>query len=143
MSNPSPAEPLNTVRLDIPCSSEFVTIARKAVEGVCSRLALTRPEISEITLAVGEACTNAVKFSGPECQTVELTFIISPQNLEVTVRNHGSPFGIEKGGTRMPPLEDLSEGGMGLYLISQVMDELSVTSKDGVTTLRMVKKLGE
>lgn len=143
MSNSSPAEPLNTVRLDIPCSSEFVTIARKAVEGICSRLPLTRREVGEITIAVGEACTNAVKFSGPECTTVELTFTVSPGCLEVTVQNRGAPFGIEKDGTTMPPLEDLSEGGMGLYLISRVMDELSVNAKDGVTTLRMVKKLGK
>lgn len=143
MSRPSPAEQSNTIQLEIPCSSEFVTVARKAIEGICSRLPLTRREVGEITIAVGEACTNAVKFSGPECTTVELTFTVSPGCLEVTVQNHGAPFGIEKDGTTMPPLEDLSEGGMGLYLISQVMDELSVTSKDGITTLRMVKKLGE
>lgn len=143
MSNTPPAAKPVRVQLEIPCSPEFVSVTRRAVEGICSRVPLSPREAGDVVLAVGEACTNAVKFSCRESGSIKLTCVIKPDKMEFTVRNRGEAFGSDRKYPVMPPTEDLDRGGMGLYLISRVMDDLKVTSCGGTTTLRMVKKFGK
>lgn len=141
MSKSTPADSAEKIELEIPCSSEFVTIARKAVEGLCSRLPISAREAGDITLAVGEACTNAVKFSSAERAPIRITCAMRGSSLEIVVKNRGTRFGISREKTCMPSACQLEKGGMGLYVIGQVMDDLKVSTRNGVTALRMVKKL--
>lgn len=130
----------DVIKLEIPCSPEFITISRKAVEAIASRLALTDEQVEDLKLAVGEACSNAVKFSGPDKSAVRVLYRIELDRLEIEVCNTGTAFSRD-GGTQKPPVEMLPEGGLGLYLIDQVMDELKISCGDGETTVKMVKQL--
>jgi serine/threonine-protein kinase RsbW len=128
------------IKLEIPSSAQFITIARKAVEEIGCRLAMSEDQIADLKLAIGEACSNAVKFSGPGRPPVRILYRLAPDKLEIEVRNKGRAF------RRMEPpieasLDRLADGGLGLYLVNQVMDELSIRSQSGETTLRMAKRL--
>ncbi len=138
-----PAPESKKLQFEIPCSSEFISAARKAIESVCTRLSLSKSEVGDIALAVGEACANAVKFSSLDKTPIRVTCAVYPEKLVITVRNRGAAFVKGERYLMMPPTEQLDKGGMGLYLISRVMDELKVSSRNGTTTLRMVKKLRE
>lgn len=129
------------VQLQIPSSAEYITVARKAIEGIGSRLPLTPQQVEDLKLAVGEACTNAVKFSGPGRPAIRITYTIRRKNVEILVRNRGRAFSRKRYRPVKRPSELLSEGGMGLYLIDQVMDEVNIHSRSGITTVRMVKRL--
>lgn len=128
------------VKIEIPSSAEFVTVARKAVEAIASRIPLSAEQIDSLKLAVGEACSNAVKFSGPGQPPVHVLYRLEPDRLEIEVRNTGKPFDPETYCPAKPSADRLPDGGLGLYLIDQVMDELDVSSKSGETILRMVKR---
>ena len=130
----------DVIKLEIPCSAEFVAIARKAVEGIASRLALTDEQTEDLKLAVGEACTNAIKFSEPGKSAVRVLYRIERDRLEIEVRNTGTRFTGNEDPCK-PAVESLPEGGLGLYLIDQVMDELKISCDGGKTTVKMVKRL--
>ena len=93
MSRLAPALQPDELQLEIPCSCEFVFVARKAIESMCSRLPFTTLEVEDIALAVGEACANGVKFSSLERSPIRITCKLWPDKLEITVRNRGTAFG--------------------------------------------------
>jgi len=128
------------IKLEIPCSAEFVTVPRKAVEAIARHLALTDEQVEDLKLAVGEACTNAIKFSAPGKSAVRVIYRIKRDRLEIEVQNTGKAFN-NNGGTGKPAVELLPEGGLGLYLIDQIMDELTISYGNGETTVKMVKQL--
>lgn len=129
------------VKLEIPSSAQFVNVARKTVEGIAVSMALTDEQAEDLKLAVGEACANAVKFSDPSKPAVEILYRITQDRLEIEVRNKGKAFDPEKVQQKEQLPEQLPVGGLGLFLIDKVMDELNISSKCGETTLKMVKQL--
>ena len=129
------------VRLEIPNSAQYVTVARKAVEGIGSRMSLTEEQVQDLKLVVGEACTNAVKFSPCNSPVVYINYRVSPDTLEIEIRNSGDGF-CTQNVPNMPPIESLPEGGMGIYVIRQIMDEVDIKSEYGETTVRMLKRFG-
>jgi serine/threonine-protein kinase RsbW len=111
------------------------------VEGIASRMHFTQPDIDDLKLAVGEACTNAIKHGCPSRHHPFITIIckVMPESLEIEVRNGLS------GGQPCPsfvPVPDTSkEGGMGLFLMRKLMDEVDVIWKNRTASVRMVKRM--
>jgi len=62
------------VELRIPRSCEFVRVARKTAGALAHQLRFTLPDVQDIELAVGEACTNAVEHVGEHCPDILLLF---------------------------------------------------------------------
>jgi serine/threonine-protein kinase RsbW len=131
----------DVVKLEIPRSAQFVTVARKTIECIGSRLKLTDAQVGDVTLAVGEACANAVKFGDPNSNSVYVQYSIAHDRLEIEVRNAGPAFRWKKHRPVPIPIKDLPEGGLGLFLIEQLMDEIIVRSESGVTAVTMVKMI--
>lgn len=130
------------VKLEIPRSTLFVSIARKTVEEIASRMALTDEQTQDLKLAVGEACTNAVKFSIADSPAVHISYRIAPDMLEIEVRNKGNSFCPPEVCDVRPSIEKMAEGGLGIFLIRRLMDDLHIESKSGETTVTMVKRFG-
>ncbi|MHB9036871.1 MAG: ATP-binding protein [Armatimonadota bacterium] len=126
------------MQLEIPSSPEYVAIARRAVEGVARRMRFDACQIEDLKLAVGEACTNAVKYGCPteDCPNVEIKCIMAPDCLTVEIRNNHSGCA----SPTVPIQPDLSrEGGLGLYLMRHLMDEVNFSWDHGVAVVRMLK----
>ena len=128
----------HVIQLEIPSLPEYITVAREALEAIASRTDLTQEQTDDLKLALGEACSNAVKFSR-ENSVIRVVYAIKPGSVEIQVQNRGETFSREKWRPVRPSTERLSEGGIGMYLIEQLTDELSIQSRRGVTTVRMVK----
>lgn len=86
----------------------------------------------KIQLAVDEACANVVDhaYTGVEPGDIEVSCRLDDQLLTIQVRDWGQGFDL--GGVKDPdleaPLEERSLGGLGLFLVRQVMDEVQFTS---------------
>ena len=130
-------EDARIVRLKIPNSPEFVSVARKTLEAIASTIGLTTREVEDLELAVGEACANAVKFSDPGDQTVKVIYTVRKNSIEIEVRNKGRAFTPPP----CPPIEQLQVGGLGLFIIDQLVDRMSIDCDAGETRLKMVKQL--
>jgi serine/threonine-protein kinase RsbW len=98
-----------------------------------------------VEMAVDEACANIIEhaYGGEGRGDIECTCQIGADELTVTLRDDGSPFDP----SRVPepdvsaPLEERDEGGLGLYLMRKVMDEVHFEfSSDSGNTLTLVKR---
>ncbi|MFQ5575498.1 MAG: ATP-binding protein, partial [Anaerolineae bacterium] len=65
-----------------------------------------------------------------------------PNGLKVTIVDRGLPFdpAVVKAPDIQAPLEQRGEGGLGLFLMKQLMDEVNFHFGDGINTLVMVKR---
>jgi serine/threonine-protein kinase RsbW len=126
------------VDLRIPCKAEWVALARLSVAVVASRMKFSIDEIEDIKLAVAEACTNAIQhadgsqFIEIKCETVD--------GLRISVRDYGR--GTRPEHIQSRELEDERVGGLGVFLIRSLMDDVDyVVHPDQGTLLVMVKRL--
>lgn len=126
---------LDPVSLVLPSSAEYVMLAR-LVAGQVGRLAGFEPEdIYDLKLAVTEAVTNVIRHAAVESYEVE--FRVLPQAVEVTVTDAGGGFRVSD-----LPTEPDEQGGFGLTVIENLVDELVLESEDDGTRIRMVRRAG-
>lgn len=102
-------------------------------------------EIDLIELAIGEACANAVEHGSPrgEANQFALRCLIDDRSQWIfEVEDEGSEFAITNLTLASPP--DLeSEGGRGLFLINQIMDQVAIQRTALGLNVRMTKTLSE
>ncbi|HUU54005.1 MAG TPA: ATP-binding protein [Armatimonadota bacterium] len=131
------------VEIRIPRRAEFVRVARMAACALASQLDFTYDLIKDVELAVGEACANAVEHvCDEESNEIIVRFSIDPTQLQVEVLDRGQGFdpqGAAKVGSGS--IDDWDDpGGLGLVVIREVMDELTVEcDPTSGTCVRMVK----
>ena len=132
------------VRLTIPAKAEYITLGRLALTAIARVRPLSEETLSDLKLALTEACTNSVRHAYHEGRagTVEIVYQIEPDRLVVEVTDDGSgfePANLAAGGNG-----DLSEGGLGIAIIQAVSDEVEIGGREsGGSRLRFVKFLGE
>ncbi|MGD8192625.1 anti-sigma B factor RsbW [Brevibacillus ginsengisoli] len=132
------------IELTLPADVEFIGIARLLMSGVANRMGFAYDEIEDIKLAVAEACTNSVRhaYEGGQTGTFTITSTLHEDRLVVQVSDKGKSFDASQ--IKMAPLdptkelEELTEGGLGLYLIHTLMDQVEIRSDDGIL-IEMVK----
>jgi serine/threonine-protein kinase RsbW len=128
-------------KLEIPSSPMYVGVARKVLEGIAASMSLTEQQIDDLKLAVGEACTNAVKFSTTSECTVCIEYKVTPKCLQIVIKNNSAGFDLRRANRSKPEVEKLPIGGLGLYVIEQCVDELDIATEGGQTILTMTKRL--
>jgi serine/threonine-protein kinase RsbW len=128
------------VELTIPAKAEFVGVARLLVSGVANRLQFTYNEIEDMKVAVAEACTNAVNHAYEDNNgTISLTCKTYGDKIEICVRDSGQSFDVDCITSKMGPIEqgesveELAEGGLGLFLIETLMDEVQIKCNNGIS----------
>lgn len=107
-------------------------------------------DVYSVKLAVDEAFSNIVEHAyGGECQEeIECTCQISNQGLVITLRDCGQPFKPDEvpEPNLAAELQEREIGGLGLYFIRQLMDEvefkfiIETENQRGCNLLRMVKR---
>ncbi len=128
----------DVVDLRIPCKAEWVALARLSVAAVASRLKFSIDEIEDIKLAVAEACTNAIQHANGS-QYIEIK-CEAVNGLRISVRDYGR--GTRPEHIRSRELDDERVGGLGVFLIRSLMDDVDyVVHPDQGTLLVMVKRL--
>jgi len=129
------------IRLEIPSTAEYVGVVRQAIEGIAKRMHFTAADVDDVKLAVGEACNNAVKHGRPSGKRPFITVIctVTPGCLEVEVSN--SIAGPEPCPAAFNPPDCTREGGMGLYIMRTLMDEVDIFWRNRTARIRMVKRV--
>jgi serine/threonine-protein kinase RsbW len=125
-------------RLLLPSRVSALAEARHFVDRHAAQAGFSPLARDEISLAVTEAVSNAVRYGSPagEADTVELCVKQEGPRLIITVRDHGPPF--QPPPPSLPDPAAFAEHGRGLYLMQQLMDEVLFSRDDG-TVVRMTK----
>lgn len=120
--------------------SEFVTnAARSAGLDACA--------VDAVQLAVDEACSNIIEhaYGGEGRGDIECTCRVNDDGLTVILRDHGRPFdpSLVPEPDPYPSLDDetCTGGGLGLYFMRQLMDEVCFDfAPDSGNVVTMVKR---
>jgi serine/threonine-protein kinase RsbW len=98
-----------------------------------------------VNLAVEELFTNMVKFNPDGDEHISLQL----QHTDASVRVRLCDRRVEPFDVTVPrlvdrdaPVEKRESGGLGLYLVQQMVDSLDYVHRDGVTTVTFTKNLG-
>jgi len=136
-------EPYDYIEMKIPSKPEFVGVIRLTLSGIASRMGFTYDEIEDLKIATSEACTNAVQhaYKSNDNGEVVIGFGLFKDRLEVMVADNGQSFDFQSARKGIGPynpndsVEILREGGLGLYLIETLMDEVRIHQNVGVTVM--------
>jgi len=133
-----------SVRLIIPAKAEYITLGRLALTAIARVRPLSEETLSDLKLALTEACTNSVRHAYREGRAgkVEIVYEIEPDRLAVEVTDDGEGF--EPADLVGEGNGDLSEGGLGIAIIRALADEVEIGEREsGGSRLRFVKFLDE
>jgi serine/threonine-protein kinase RsbW len=98
----------------------------------------TREELDEVSVALQEACTNAIRHAHRHdaSKSVRIEFIDDEVALVIRVIDQGTPFQLKD--TPLPDPESLQEGGYGISIMRAWMDDVRLdrVGDQNVLTLR-------
>ncbi len=120
--------------LSLPARAENVAVVRHAFGGLGEALAVSEQLLSDIKLAVTEACTNVVIHAYPETEgPMEIRAALGDEELSVIVRDEGRG---------VVPRADSPGLGLGLPLIATLTESLELgTGDDNATEVRMTFRI--
>ncbi|MEW9122914.1 MAG: ATP-binding protein [Thermotaleaceae bacterium] len=133
----------DSLSISIPSKPEYVSVVRLTASAIASRMGFSIEEIEDIKVAVAEACTNAIVHGVCNSDTnFNINFLIDESKIYIQIEDQGSGFYCEA--VEDPDLTSPKEGGLGIFIIKSLMDEVEVESKIGKgTTIKMTKYLGD
>lgn len=124
------------LEISLPARPENVAVIRHVLGGVGDALGLQPELLSDVKLAVSEACANAVVHAYPRgaAGLLDLELSAGARRLDIVVRDHGSG---------MMPRGDSPGLGVGLPLMASLSESLELSNRaDGGTEVRMSFVLG-
>lgn len=128
-----------TIKMEISANPEYVSIIRLTTSGIANKVGFCIDDIEDLKVAISEACTNAIKHSLDE--RFIIIYSIIENGLTIEVIDNGK--GYDRSSVSEPDINNLKEGGMGLFIIEALMDEVTVESQEGKgTSIKMTKYLG-
>ncbi len=117
-------------RLTVPGQFEQLAQIAEFVTRAAREAGLTDDDVFHVEMAVDEACSNIIEHAyADRSGDIDLACRSSaPGTLEITIHDSGRPFDPDVVGLPKvdPPadLDDLNEGGLGLYFMRKLMDEV-------------------
>ncbi|SFM30064.1 serine/threonine-protein kinase RsbW [Gracilibacillus orientalis] len=142
-------ESLDFIEMKVPARAEYVGVVRLTTSGIANRMGFSYEEIEDLKVAISEALSNATEHAYKnEDGEVTIGFGLYQERLEVMIADRGGSFDLQKIKKNIGPyennqsIEDLREGGFGLFLIEALMDKVEIKNDYGVIVL-MTKYLHE
>jgi serine/threonine-protein kinase RsbW len=129
-----------------PAKFEYLDEIRDFVAGVARQGGFNDKEIYSLQLAADEAASNIIEhaYAGIANASLDISCEMRGDTLTIIMRDQGATFDSSK--VKQPNLKaDLSErqiGGLGVYLMRKLMDEVRYESSGKTNTLTMIKRRG-
>ncbi|WP_312110884.1 anti-sigma B factor RsbW [Brevibacillus reuszeri] len=135
------------VSITIPAEAEYLDIVRLTLYSFATKAGFSFEEIEDMKVAVSEACNNAIlhAYGDAEAGMIDLRLENDGEQLTISVQDYGQSFVNtgESGSSVSGKGEEISElsvGGLGIFLMEALMDEVHVHSKNGKGTRIVLSK---
>jgi len=135
-----------TFQLNVPSSTENLSMIRDFVGSIGQRAGLSPPELGKLELAVDEACANVIEhaYGSDSSREVTVRAVLDAEAVQIEIVDTGKGFDPTQ--VPQPDLEQLirtrKSGGLGMRLIQSLMDEVQYNIGPGQKNeLRMIKHL--
>lgn len=139
---------MERVELNIPSNPVFERVVRASAAEVGNAIGFSEARVEDLKLAISEAVNNAIDHGNRReaGKLVAVVFEIDGEKLEIRISDQGE--GIERldiSSRRVVDEQSLESGqlrGFGMYLISELVDDLEVSSSHRGTmlTLRLYRR---
>ncbi len=132
-----------TYHKELSASTENLSEVRNFVSSQAEKHGFTEDQIHDIRLAVDEACTNVIKhaYSYDDTKQFNLDLEFNNTALYIEITDFGIGFNPAK--YEVPNVQkrikQKKRGGMGIFLIQNLMDELTYDSDGHKNVIRMTK----
>ena len=127
------------------CSTNCLPGIREFVRAELTRMKVTGDAAAQLVLAIDEACTNNIihQHRNDGTTTFDLYLTKKANRITVEIKDKGTPFPIHK--YKPQELQILVQkkvrGGLGIMLITKIMDEIEVVEKKDYFIYRFVKRV--
>lgn len=133
----------NTAELVVPAQADYLELIGQFVSFAAHRTGFSDQEVARIRLAVDEACANVV-LHGTEAGGGPGFVVVCEEHesdLTIRVRDSGPMFDLEA--VPVPdlnaPVERRQVGGLGIFIMREVMDQVEVQPREGGKEVVLVK----
>lgn len=137
---------MKDIRLQIPALADYIDIVRICLYGIASKMSFSYEDIEDMKVAVSEACNNAVLHGSQAANDsrIDICFEAGEAGLTIKVHNNGPAFVYSEAAEKAAPLQaneisELPVGGLGIYLMEALMDEVTVDTTDNGTEVILTK----
>ncbi len=134
-----------TKTYQFPADTAILADIGQLVAEASDRVGLDDTAASDVQVAVDEACTNTIVHGLEKDPSKSFSLTVEEQEdqLLICLRERGKPFDYDN--VREPdpdaPLEERSIGGLGIFFVKQLMDEVEYhVEENGDKILTMIKK---
>jgi serine/threonine-protein kinase RsbW len=135
----------NIYTLSVESSTKHLAEVRNFVASHAEEIGLSEKDISEIRLAVDEAYTNIIKhaYKNTPLKPVRIELGVESDKIWISIMDEGESFKPEeyKAPDILKRIKNKQRGGMGVFLIQKLMDQVQYNRKGTMNEIRMVKNL--
>lgn len=133
------------LKIEMLSQPRYLAGARSMIASVAQRIGFREPACGQIALALDEALCNVIKHGYEKRENERIWISVWP----IEQGERGIRILIEDNGKQVDPsqiqsreLDDIRPGGLGVYIIHQIMDHVHYDRRDeGGMALLMEKKL--
>lgn len=135
----------NTISLDIPAELQYVNILGASICAFLTNIEqLAEPAtiLYNLELAIQEISVNIATHAyanAPGRINMSATLSYQPLRITIILRDQGTSF--DPAGVAQPNFGSLQEHGYGLFLVTELMDEVEYQQIGGENVWRLVKNL--
>jgi serine phosphatase RsbU (regulator of sigma subunit)/anti-sigma regulatory factor (Ser/Thr protein kinase)/transposase len=139
------AMPPRRFQLKVTAEERHLVEIRDFVQDAGEKLLIPQKILANTKLAVDEACTNVVKH-GYKGESGFIGIVITGNGREFSIAIHDTGRGFDLRNVKSPDLkmyvETRKRGGLGVFIMNQLMDEVRYRAGHDGNVLTMVKRLG-
>lgn len=134
-------------RIRISCSRENLQQVRDFVRGFLVSAQRSELIVNQVVLAVDEVVANFIIHANGEdaSQFLDLLLVLAGQHLDIEIEDNGSTLFLPAGKVANPDLrayiQQGRKGGMGMALVSRIMDQVEFFERNSHTVCHLTKLL--
>lgn len=133
----------DVIEVSMPSRLDLLSVLDHVAQSLCERMEFDSDATSQVTMSVIEAGTNAIQHGHQRdaSKIMETRFILRPDRLEVSVRDHGPGFNLEAvHGDVTEPEHLLDLRGRGIFIMRACMDSVDFEFGPEGTVCHLVKR---
>lgn len=129
----------DVIRMKIPSHPRYVSAVRAFVEDIAAKSGFDKVKVEDLKLAINEALANIIEhaYGGQRNKDIFIDLVVARKYIEIILRDFGRK--VELSEIRSRDLDEVRDGGLGVFLIKNMVDEVVYVSQKDGTELRLVK----
>lgn len=139
IKNRSSQKSSELIRLKIPSNPKYISTVRVMIEDLAKKNGFAKQKIDDLKLAINEALANVIEhaYNWQKNKVIFIYIVVNYRNIEIVIKDFGRKVTMKDIKSRS--LEDFRDGGLGVFLIQNMVDDVQYNSLDVGTELKITK----